>query len=473
MSQMSRVPGYKTRQSRSASHAALSGPTPKRTIDKFTILPISACVFALIAYPLLLVLSDPQTLHHATQAAEARPEPRFFWPAMAVISVLLSAQNSYRLTLPPHIICLLAYLVFAGASVLWAFSPEHSFVRYLQQVMIVTSIVLPMLLAARTVDMMRALFLFFALALILNLYFIFGGAVSIARYTSGLVNIGYEGYFDGKNYLGECATLAFLLSLHEILHRGWRRVLGVIFAAISVLLVFLSQSKTAFGLALISPLFAASTLALRKVTRISPAIILLSIPFCFVLLSHVSNFNFERISYILYGDSSLTGRTVIWDFANSEIARKPVFGWGYQSFWLVPNSPVYTDAPGWVKGMPNAHNGYYDTMLETGYVGLAFLLVFIIATLHAVGRVADRDPRRALLVLSLALFIILYNFFESLWMRGFEFLWVVFVIVAAEIGRYWTPFPLRGAARSSAIRRAGTSGASPAPRLPRPNIGLP
>jgi exopolysaccharide production protein ExoQ len=473
MSQMSRVPGYKTRQSRSASHAALSGPTPKRTIDKFTILPISACVFALIAYPLLLVLSDPQTLHHATQAAEARPEPRFFWPAMAVISVLLSTQNSSRLTLPPHIICLLAYLVFAGASVLWAFSPEHSFVRYLQQVMIVTSIVLPMLLAARTVDMMRALFLFFALALILNLYFIFGGAVSIARYTSGLVNIGYEGYFDGKNYLGECATLAFLLSLHEILHRGWRRVLGVIFAAISVLLVFLSQSKTAFGLALISPLFAASTLALRKVTRISPAIILLSVPFCFVLLSHVSNFNFERISYILYGDSSLTGRTVIWDFANSEIARKPVFGWGYQSFWLVPNSPVYTDAPGWVKGMPNAHNGYYDTMLETGYVGLAFLLVFIIATLHAVGRVADRDPRRALLVLSLALFIILYNFFESLWMRGFEFLWVVFVIVAAEIGRYWTPFPLRGAARSSAIRRAGTSGASPAPRLPRPNIGLP
>ena len=42
--------------------------------------------------------------------------------------------------------------------------------------------------------------------------------------------------------------------------------------------------------------------------------------------------------------------------------------------------------------MPNAHNGYYDTMLEMGYVGLAFLIVFIIATLHAVGRVADRDP---------------------------------------------------------------------------------
>ena len=60
--------------------------------------------------------------------------------------------------------------------------------------------------------------------------------------------------------------------------------------------------------------------------------------------------------------------------------------------------------------MPNGHNGYYDTMLDLGYVGLAFLLVFIIATLHGIGRVADRDPARAWLVLSLALFVILYNF---------------------------------------------------------------
>ena len=121
-------------------------------------------------------------------------------------------------------------------------------------------------------------------------------------------------------------------------------------------------------------------------------------------------------------------------------------------------------APGWVKMMPNAHNGYYDTMLEMGYVGLAFLIVFIISTLHAVG-VANRDPHRAQLVLSLALFIILWNFFESLWMRGFEFLWVVFLIVAAEIGRYWRPFPTRRAAYSSRAEQR-------APALSQSGAGL-
>jgi O-antigen ligase len=93
--------------------------------------------------------------------------------------------------------------------------------------------------------------------------------------------------------------------------------------------------------------------------------------------------------------------------------------------------------------MPNAHNGYYDSMLELGYVGLALLVIFITATLHAIGRVADLDFRRAWLVLSLALFVIVYNFLESTWMRGFEFLWVVFLIVAADIGRYSVSFSSR------------------------------
>jgi exopolysaccharide production protein ExoQ len=447
-SQTNRVRSYDTGQSRGVSRTASSGPIPKAIIDKFAILPISACVFALVVAPLIAFVTDLQTLESATLAAAPRPETRIFWPAMAAIAVILTAQNRSRLTLPPHIICLLAYLAFAGASVLWSFSPEHSFIRYLQQVMIVTSIVLPAALASRTADMMRALFLCFAFALILNLFFVFERPPETALYGSKVMVIGYEGYFQGKNYLGECAAPAFLLSLHEILQRGWRRALGAIVVAIAIVLVFLSDSKTAFGLALICPFLAQLTLLLRKLTRISPSIILLSIPLCFVLLSSVSNFNFERISYMLYGDSSLTGRTVIWDFVNSEIARRPLFGWGYQSFWLVPDSPSL-EAPGWVKMMPNAHNGYYDTMLEMGYVGLALLLVFIVATLHAVGRVADRDPRRAQILLSLVLFIILYNFFESLWMRGFEFLWVVFLITAAEIGRYWGPFPLRRAAYDS------------------------
>ena len=397
---------------------------------------------------------------------EARPENRIFWPAMAAISVGLAAQNRSRLTLPPHIICLFVYLAFAGASVLWAFSPERSFIRFIQQMMIITSIVLPSTVAARTADLMRGLFLVFAFALILNVFFVLGGSPMVASTDwMGHVDSGYTGYFDHKNALGQCAGVAILLSLHEMVFPGLRRVLATIVFVIATVLVMLSGSKTALGMALISPFLAGLALITRKKIRISLAIILLFIPFCYAVLSSVSNFNTNHLSHMLTGDSTFTGRTIIWDFVQSQIANRPLLGWGYQSFWLVPGSPSFFEASGWVKQLTEGHNGYYDTTLQMGYIGYALLVIFIIATLHAIGRVADRDPIRAWLVLSLALFVILSNYLESLWMRGFEFLWVVFLIIAAEIARYWY-FPLTRAASGSRTPRLGSPGPSRGARRP-------
>ena len=437
-------------------------------IDKCALVPILGCAFALIVYPILnfVSLSDVRTLQ--TQL-EARPEPRIFWPVMFAIAVILAAQNRARLarlTWPPHIIWLTAYLAFAGASVLWAFSTERSLIRFVQQVMIVTSIVLPAMVAPRTSDLMRGLFLCFAFALILNGLFVLSGSQAMMTHVSShgaiLEDMGYRGYFEWKNYLGECAAVALLLSLSEARYSGWRRVSGIVFVVIAILLTYLSDSKTALGLALICPLLAALTLMIRKATRISPALILLVIPIGYIFLSSISNFNVYRLSYMFYGDSSLTGRTIIWEFAKQEISQSPVVGWGYQSFWLVPNSPAL-ESHSWVGSMPDAHNGYYDTLLELGQVGRALLLAFIFATVHAIGRMADRDPRRAQLVLSLVLYVIFYNFFESLWMRGFEFLWVVFLIAAAEIGRYWTRLPVKVAASGAKRRRPRMPGPSPRP----------
>jgi O-antigen ligase len=276
--------------------------------------------------------------------------------------------------------------------------------------------------------MMRGMFVCFALGAILNLFYVFNNPPSAD---------GYPGYFLGKNYLGEFATTALLLSFHEIIYPGLRRALAIIAAIIAVLLLIWSNSKTAFGLAIISPFLAVLMITITKTTRIPLAIVVLSIPFCYTVLSSLSGFNMYRLSYILYGDSTFTGRSIIWDFANYEMGRRPVLGWGYQSFWLVgPDSPSTVEAPGWVKTMPNSHNGYYDTMLELGYVGYAFLVIFIITTIHAIGRVVERCPGRAWSMLSLALYIIMYNYLESNWMRGYEVLWVVFVLLAVEIGRY-------------------------------------
>ena len=409
-------------------------------IDKSIILPLLACAYAVIISPLLIYFTSAQGGRGSLQALmEEHPENKYFWTALAAISVVAAARNGSRLrtlTLPPHLACLLAYLAFAGMSVLWAFKPEISFIRFVAQAMIITSIVLPAMSAARTTDMMRGLFLCYAFAVVLNVFFVLNQAPNMVEN----VAIGYPGYFTFKGILGECASIALLLSLHELLYPGRRRLLGLIVIIIATWLIFVSESKGSLGFALIAPALAAFTLVVAKGRRISPATVLVSMLAIYVVVSTAIGFTVNKLSWYVYGNYTFSGRTFIWDFVNYMIDRKPLFGWGYQSFWLVGPDGPSLEAGGWVRQMPSAHSGYLDTRLETGYLGFALFVIFIVATLHAVGRMAERERARAWLLLSLALFVILTNFLETTWMRGMEPLWVVFVIVAAEIGRFWQPF---------------------------------
>src|SRR5262249_35600876 len=158
-------------------------------------------------------------------------------------SLILAVRYRSRLYFPAPIVCLFACLAFAGTSALWAFKPEVSFIRFLQQAMVVSSIVLPGLIATQNADLMRGTFFCFAVEAVLNVFFVIGNSPAvIAMYK------GYPGYFEGKNYLGEFAVLALLLSFHEIFYPGWRRTMGIIIITISLVLLFLSNSKTAVGL---------------------------------------------------------------------------------------------------------------------------------------------------------------------------------------------------------------------------------
>src|ERR1700730_4831169 len=113
--------------------------------------------------------------------------------------------------------------------------------------MIVTSIVLPALMPQRRVDMPRVLFACFAAAAIINCFYLSPPPVFAKNATPG-----YTGYFLGKNYLGEFAAVAFLLSLHEVLYPGRRRVFGAAIGVLAMVLLILSNSKTMLGLAFIA-----------------------------------------------------------------------------------------------------------------------------------------------------------------------------------------------------------------------------
>jgi hypothetical protein len=208
---------------------------------------------------------------------QPRPENKIFWPAMVAIAVVLVARNHSRfvkLAWPPHIKWLLAFLAYCGASVLWAFKPEFALTRFVLEVMIILSIVLPAMMADRTQDIMRGVFLCFAFAAFINVFFVLNQRP--AYYDDGAI-IGYPGYFSFKGVLGECAAITFLLSLREMLYPGFRRVVGIIAAVIAISLIFASHSKGSLGFAIIAPCVAGITLIVGRKTRVSPAVALLPI----------------------------------------------------------------------------------------------------------------------------------------------------------------------------------------------------
>jgi exopolysaccharide production protein ExoQ len=423
----------------------MSGAAP--IFDKCLIIPILVYTYCLIVAPMLMFVFP------GADTAADRVENKIFWPLVTVIALgCLASRNRSPVTWPPHIIWFAAYLALAGASTLWAFKPEISFSRFAAQMMMLISIILPAMLAVRTADLMRAVFLCFAFGSILNVVLILGGYSPLLMMDTG--DAGYPGYFTDKNALGQFAALAILLSFYEIFLPGWQRALGLIVCVTGIYLVFAAHSKAALGCVVLAAILAKLVLFISQKMRVSPPILLLPLLIGYAVLDHLVGNLVERISWHIYGNYNLSARIDIWNFVDFEIAKRPLLGWGYRSFWVVgPDSPALVEAGGWVRLMPEAHNGYLDTILDTGHIGLVLFLVFIFTTLHAVGRVADRDPARSWLLLSITLFNILVNFLESGWIRGGSPLWLMFVLVVAEAGRYWQPFHRGSPVAGPALRR--------------------
>ena len=86
---------------------------------------------------------------------------------------------------------------------------------------------------------------------------------------------------------------------------------------------------------------------------------------------------------LLGKDPTLTDRTLLW----AELLKvdiNPLFGTGFESFWLGERFRSFTASHWWA---PNeAHNGYLETYLNLGLVGL-FLLI---GTAHR--NILERTP---------------------------------------------------------------------------------
>ncbi len=186
-----------------------------------------------------------------------------------------------------------------------------------------------------------------------------------------------RGIFPHKNVLGGRMVLLLICSI-LLFALGWNRPLVLFAAGLCLVLTALSRSATSivmmFGLCALAPVLLSwrSPGPMRLLAYLVAAMVAASGAW-FVLSYGIDPTGLALDA--LGKERTLTGRSVLWDFATGLIAQRPVLGVGYNAFWD-GNAGSFSSYIQYVmqQNLVNFHNSYLDITVQMGFVGLSVTL---------------------------------------------------------------------------------------------------
>jgi O-antigen ligase len=157
-----------------------------------------------------------------------------------------------------------------------------------------------------------------------------------------------------------------------------------------------------------------------------------------------------RFSESLGRGSELSGRSGLWK-ALLGLDTNPILGTGFESFWL-------GERPKLLEGIfffiPNeAHNGYLETYLTLGLIGVFLLLGLFVATFRKIRLELFRHFEWGRYRLGFLAAVILYNWTEAAF-KTLSPLWFMFYLIATDYPRIL----LAGAQASDGVESPEESG---------------
>ena|SRR5256885_9384804 len=141
-------------------------------------------------------------------------------------------------------------------------------------------------------------------------------------------------------------------------------------------------------------------------------------------------------------DPTLTDRTEVWHDA-LQIHINPLLGAGFESFWLGDRLKIMWDK--WAFHPNQAHNGYIETYLNLGLLGVFLLIALLIATFWKSRHELLTNFQFGRFRLGFLVAVIAYNWTEAAF-KNISALWFVFYMIAMDY-----PQPQPAATRQSVL----------------------
>ncbi|HEY4300737.1 MAG TPA: O-antigen ligase family protein [Candidatus Didemnitutus sp.] len=327
---------------------------------------------------------------------------------------------------------LVAFYAYLFISVFWSDYPFVAFKRYVKEVgnlvMILVMLVQPNSVASIRRGFLRCTMIFIPISILLIKYY-----GEIGRYYNPWTGeVGLCGATTSKNELGRLAMWSFMFLVwhlqacprHKSIGRWlWANCHYLFVAGMCVWLLLKANSATSLGCFLAGLLL---FLALRGRGKILVPKLMIAGVAGFLVLSllffTVPEIRGEIATH--FGrHSDLTERTDVWAGCLNA-GTNPIIGEGFFSFWMTARGFQL----GEVLRVTEAHNGYLETYLNTGIIGVALLIGVILHAARNVKRLVIAGSPLGVLFTVMLWIALIYNNTEAAYndnnIIGFIFLLV-------------------------------------------------
>jgi exopolysaccharide production protein ExoQ len=332
---------------------------------------------------------------------------------------------------------LIAFLLYCLISITWSDFPFIAFKRWIKvlghPIMALIVITEPNFEEALTRLMKRCAYVVVPVSILFIKYY-----PELGRGFSPWGGPENTGITTNKNMLGgDCLILGFfffwyLLQIWQSERGTWRRNELRLIAGFSIGIWWLfSQAHSATSsISLIAGILVVVFVGIRSVnknfigTYMSAALVLL-------VAAELSFGISGNVSESLGRGSELSGRTGLWK-GLLELHTNPILGTGFESFWL---GERLRQLEGIFFFIPNeAHNGYLETYLTLGLIGVFLLLGLFVATFRKIRLDLFRNFDWGRYRLGFLAALILYNWTEAAF-KTISPLWFAFYLIATDYPR--------------------------------------